>query len=153
MKRGTKPQPTTLKLLKGNPGKRPLNPHEPKPSAGVPECPAWLDEDARAEWSRITPELERLGLLTTVDFAALANYCQAFADWKAAVVTLREEGRILTSEKGNLMSHPAVVHRNHAAALMLKFAVEFGFTPSSRSRVTVGKKDELDEFEAFTKKA
>jgi hypothetical protein len=49
-RRGPRPEPSSLKLLKGNPGKRPLNEREPKPPAGAPEAPAHLDEEARREW-------------------------------------------------------------------------------------------------------
>ena len=37
--RGRRPKPTRLKLLTGNPGKRPLNDDEPQPQAAIPECP------------------------------------------------------------------------------------------------------------------
>lgn len=37
--RGKKPKPTNLKILEGNPGKRPLNLNEPKPIPIAPECP------------------------------------------------------------------------------------------------------------------
>ena len=42
-----KPKPTKLKILEGNPGKRPLNLNEPKPKQVVPKCPDWLMDDAR----------------------------------------------------------------------------------------------------------
>jgi hypothetical protein len=48
--RGPAPEPTALKLLRGNPGKRPLNTLEPKPPTGKrPHCLAHLDEVARKE--------------------------------------------------------------------------------------------------------
>jgi hypothetical protein len=34
--------PTALKVVMGNPGKRPLNHLEPKPRLAVPSCPAHL---------------------------------------------------------------------------------------------------------------
>ena len=42
--KGRKPTPTYLKLLKGNPGKRSLNKHEPKPALlnKPPEPPPFL---------------------------------------------------------------------------------------------------------------
>ena len=45
--RGRKPKPTALKLLEGNPGKRPLNGREPVPPRAALKCPAWLLPDAR----------------------------------------------------------------------------------------------------------
>ena len=44
--RGRKPKPTALKVLEGNPGKRPLNENEPKPERKAPECPSWLEPEA-----------------------------------------------------------------------------------------------------------
>jgi hypothetical protein len=43
--RGRKPTPTTLKLMAGNPGKRPLNRHEPKPVTSIPHLPSAFDAD------------------------------------------------------------------------------------------------------------
>ena len=76
---GRKPRPTHLKILEGNPGKRSLTKNEPKPRPVNPTQPDWLLREAKAEWRRVVPELERMGLLTTVDRAALATYCQAWA--------------------------------------------------------------------------
>lgn len=39
MIRGRRPKPSRMKALTGNPGKRPLNPHEPRPEPAAPECP------------------------------------------------------------------------------------------------------------------
>jgi hypothetical protein len=47
--RGRKPKPTFLKVLDGNPGKRPLNDQEPRPPQGIPDRPDWLDAEAQAE--------------------------------------------------------------------------------------------------------
>ena len=38
--RGRKPKPTALKVLEGNPGKRPLNENEPIPPKGSIKCPS-----------------------------------------------------------------------------------------------------------------
>ena len=45
--RGRKPKPTALKVLEGNPGKRPLNDHEPIPPKGELKCPSWLLPEAK----------------------------------------------------------------------------------------------------------
>lgn len=78
---GRPPKPTHLKVLEGNPGKRALNKHEPKPAVKVPSCPRHLVGEAKKEWRRISRELITLNLLTEVDRAALAAYCQAWARW------------------------------------------------------------------------
>lgn len=76
--RGPLPKPAALKLLEGNPGKRSLNLAEGvNPRVEVPSVPKHLGKDARKEWARITPILEELGLISGLDRAALALYCQA----------------------------------------------------------------------------
>lgn len=49
--RGRKPKPTNLKVLEGNPGKRPLPTNEVKPQKKAPRCPQWLEEDAKRNGS------------------------------------------------------------------------------------------------------
>ena len=61
--RGRKPKPTALKLLEGNPGKRPLNDKEPKPQKKAPSCPKWLDPEAKKEWRRLASKMEMMGIL------------------------------------------------------------------------------------------
>ena len=75
--RGRKPKPSALKMFEGNPGKRPLKQTEPNPTVETKECPVHLNDEAQAEWNRITPDLHTLGLVARVDRAALAAYCQA----------------------------------------------------------------------------
>ena len=41
--KGRKPKPTALKVLEGNPGKRPLNLYEPSPEGEMPEWRATAD--------------------------------------------------------------------------------------------------------------
>ena len=82
--RGRKPKPTALKMLEGNPGGRPLNTKEPKPEKKAPRCPSWLEDEAKKEWKRMAKVLEQMGLLTEMDMAAFAGYCQAYARWKEA---------------------------------------------------------------------
>jgi hypothetical protein len=74
---GRKPKPTVLKLITGNPGRRPLNRREPKLRPGIPSCPPHLSPEAKREWSRVIPLLAECRLVTEVDRAALAAYCQA----------------------------------------------------------------------------
>lgn len=76
--RGPLPKPVALRLLEGNAGKRALNLADGiNPRVEVPSVPKHLGKDARKEWARITPILEELGLISGLDRAALALYCQA----------------------------------------------------------------------------
>ena len=77
--RGPKPQSTALKVLRGNPGKRPLNKAEPVAMPGFPSMPSWLDREARSEWRRLK-RLLPVGLVCKVDQSALALLCQAWSE-------------------------------------------------------------------------
>jgi P27 family predicted phage terminase small subunit len=75
---GPLPKPAALKLLEGNPGKRALDLSAGvNPQVQIPSAPKHLGAEARKEWKRITPLLEDLGLISGLDRAALALYCQA----------------------------------------------------------------------------
>ena len=151
MQPGRRPKPTLLKMLDGNPGKRPLNDAEPPALAGDPECPEWLDEEAKAEWDRIVPDLREMGLLSRADRPALAAYCTAWSRWVMAEAQVKKFGVIVKSpEKGFPMKSPYLSIADQSMETMRKMMVEFGLTPSSRSRIRViddgGAMDELDRF-------
>ena len=81
--RGPKPLPANVHLLRGNPSKLPLGDlvDALQPEVEIPHCPRHLLPEARKEWKRITPELERYGLISKLDRGALSLYCQAWARW------------------------------------------------------------------------
>lgn len=138
---GRKPKPTALKELAGNPGKRPLNRSEPKPAATLPTCPRHLTGEARREWRRMGGELARMGVVTVVDRAALAAYCQAWARWVDAEGQVAKLGTIVKTANGNLIQNPYLAVANRAMEQMTRLAAEFGMTPSSRSRVQVAERE------------
>lgn len=151
---GRPPKPTALKELTGNPGKRPLNKAEPKPPAKRPPCPKHIQGEARKEWNRITKQLVELGILTQVDRAALAAYCQCWARWVEAEEAMRAPGfrMVTTTDNGYPVVSPWMNIANGAMKQMLRFLTEFGMTPSSRSRVTVEKEQEADPYEEFLRR-
>jgi P27 family predicted phage terminase small subunit len=149
--KGRKPKPTTLKVLAGNPGKRPLNRAEPQVAQGLPDCPAFLDDEAKAKWFRTAGLLHDMGLLTKADRSALAAYCTAYSRWVAAEAEVRKYGAVvLTPVKRIPMKSPYLCVAEAALETMRKFMVEFGLTPFSRSRIRViGEGPAADEFEQF----
>lgn len=147
--RGTKPKPTALKLIEGNPGKRPLNVNEPKPKPKRPACPAWLNKEARKMWKRLAPELDRLGLLTVVDGEAFAAACQSYGIWAECEQILKAEGRtvlVATKAGEHEAARPEVAIGNAALKNFKMFCSEFGLTPSSRTGIHIDKTEEQDAF-------
>ncbi len=133
--RGRKPIPTAIKELEGNPGKRALNKKEPKPKRKAPKCPMWLDIEAKKEWKRTAKQLEQLGILTEVDMAAFAGYCQAYARWKEAEEFISKHGTIVKTPSGYWQQVPQVSIAQTYLKIMNKFCEQFGLTPSARSRI------------------
>ena len=147
---GPAPKPTALKVLEGNPGKRPLNDREPHPDAGEPTRPEWLLPEAKREWSRVVPDLLRLGLLAKVDRAALAQYCQWWGRYVEAERILDVKGLVFETETGYLMPRPEVAIAQKASDRCRQFASEFGLTPARRSSMHVPQReDKEDEFTRF----
>jgi P27 family predicted phage terminase small subunit len=153
---GRRPKPTALKELTGNPGKRALNKNEPKPG-GVPTCPAALDATGKREWSRVSRELIAVGLLTSVDRAMLAAYCDSWSRWSQATKELQAlrvaKGKsvlVVGTKTGYPMQNPLIGIINTAADQMRKFGVELGLSPSSRTRLAVEPAgDQKDPFAEF----
>ena len=148
--RGRKPTPTSLKLLKGE--KRPsrINNSEPKPKPLAPAASAWLSADARKLRKDLAPKLETLSILTELDGASLDMMLTHYSLASEAARTLKKEGSIIEDSKGYPAKHPAVnILKEHSAAF-LRYAAEFGLTPSSRSRLNLVTPDEeIDEFEEY----
>ena len=142
-------KPTKLELLQGKPGKRPINDAEPDPPTRVPKCPAHLSDAARREWRGITKELKVLGLISRIDRAALAAYCQAYGRWSEAEEEVKRHGLVVKAPSGYPIQNPYLAIANKALEQMHKFLTEFGMTPSSRTRVKVEKPDEESPFQKF----
>jgi P27 family predicted phage terminase small subunit len=151
--RGRRPKPTRVKVLTGNPGKRPLNRDEPRPEPAIPGCPPELGPVARQEWDRLAGELGKLKLLTTLDRAALAAYCGAYALWAEATQAIQKYGTMVKSPSGYPMQSPYVAVANRQAEIMMRIASEFGFTPASRSRISTSSKTEPTLFDVLEKSA
>ncbi len=143
--RGRKPKPTAIKVLEGNPGKRALSQYEPKPEKKAPRCPTWLEAEAKKEWKRTAKQLEQLGILTEVDMAAFAGYCQAYARWKEAEEFITKHGTIVKTPSGYWQQVPQVSIAQTYLKIMSRFCEQFGLTPSARSRIVTDNANESDD--------
>lgn len=143
----SRPIPSALKLIRGNPGKRPpLVANEARPPSARPDPPKHLSDLARVEWDRVIGRLYECGLMTDVDRPMLAAYCNAYAQWEQLSIDLqvmadadpKTHGVSIMTTNGNWVQNPLVGAMRCARADMAKFALEFGMSPSARSRIDVG---------------
>jgi P27 family predicted phage terminase small subunit len=141
---GPPPTPAHLRLLRGNPGKRPIRP-EPQPAIpdDMPEPPSFLGAYACDEWWTTGPELHRLGLLTVIDVQPFAAYCAAYDHFRTATERLNEmaatdpvmRALVVKTRNGDVTQNPILLTARQAANDMLAYASHFGLTPAARARI------------------
>lgn len=117
--------------------------------AAMPPAPDYLDDIAREEWSKMGAKLLAAGLLTPLDESALAAYCQAFSRWRRAEEKVSQTGEIVRTPNGMLVQSPYMQIANRAHDQMMKVLVEFGMTPSSRTRVRASKRQTANPLEKY----
>ena len=148
--RGPKPKATVLKLVTGNPGRRPLNEQEAKPRPVIPEPPDMLNATALAEWHRVTPLLAEVGLIAMLDRAILAAYCQAWARYIDAEKQLVTTGLIIKAGNGFPMQSPYLAIANKALDQVRQMSEQIGLSGSARSRIKAadapGDSDPAEDF-------
>ena len=139
MSRGTRPTPTALKILAGNPGKRKLNQLEPKYEVGPPDKPEWLGTHASEEWDRIVGNLNGQPILTKADLGILVATCLCYETMRETLTVIKTLGRTYVVEDTNgnrhYKSRPECVRFETAAREYRALLIEIGFTPASRSTV------------------
>lgn len=156
-RRGPKPLPTSILEKRGS-WRAKSNRNEPVPPPGPPECPEWLDEDAKALWAEVTPLLIYMRLLTKADRQAMTRYCLFWSRWRQAEMFIQKFGESypVKDDKGRIkcfMPWPQVAIANRLAQQLLRLEQEFGMTPSARSRLDLRKVVELTPEEQERKAA
>jgi P27 family predicted phage terminase small subunit len=141
--RGRKPKPTHLMLVPGRPGAASAGTQlRPK----IPTCPAHLCPSAKAEWKRLARQLQELGLLTVLDRALLAGYCQAYGRWVEAEHKLEDTPTLLKLPSGYLQHNPWLTIAHKQLELMHKYMAEMGLSPVARTRLDIRRPGQASRF-------
>ena len=104
----------------------------PVPLARAPKPPVWLGKDGAAVWLKLAADLIQRRMLAASDLPAFAVLVSAVVDHRQATEILAAEGPITSADTGALKAHPAIALKTQAATLILRFAGEFGLSPSAR---------------------
>lgn len=152
-KRGPRPEPTIIKMAKGNPGKRPLNKSEPRPPSDDITPPDWVTGVARSKWDEVVPKLIGMGVMTNADIDTIARYCTMHEQYVKYLEQVRRglDVLVIRDDKGKvkyMQSTPAATMMNKLAASMLRIEQEFGLTPSSRTGI-VAKETQATDIDAI----
>jgi P27 family predicted phage terminase small subunit len=156
--RGRKPKPAASQIAAGDPRKKGMHKleerlaAEPKATRGLPDCPRHLKGRARHAWIFWKEELEGMSLDRRPDAMALEGACQNYARAVEADLTVEKDGLIIeeiafVGENNDetvvvkRRAHPAIAVSNAAWRQVRAFIGEFGFSPVSRTRLSIEQKD------------
>ncbi|WP_241648904.1 phage terminase small subunit P27 family [Rosenbergiella collisarenosi] len=147
--------PTPLRVINGNPSKRPINKSEPKPPTGVPPTPKHFSKQEKYWFKRLGEELDCMGVITTLDGMALELLIGAYVEWRTHRDVLDEEGETYTTTTMTgdklIKAHPRVGMMADAWKRLRGMMSEFGMTPAARSKVNANTPSEIDPLEEFLK--
>ena len=131
------------------------NRHEPQPIGDLTDPPPELSEEQKSEWTYAI-ENAPPALLRRLDRNMFMQWVVASADLNEAEKILRVEGKVVnrggdqritvmadgrqvkTIRSASKVPNPWVKVRRDAFDRMLKATSELGFSPTSRTRITLG---------------
>ena len=137
---GRKPKSIEARILEGNPGKRPIPQPVKLPGAVVTaetfkEPPEELPESAKAWWRKAVPVLAQVGILETVDEAALELMATQYARAKQAARIISQQGIVSRGAAGHVVEHPLLATERAAMAAFLRLAEQYALTPVARTKL------------------
>lgn len=134
--KGRKPQPKAAK--RHVQARESVIEQQPIADVSIIAAPAWLSDEGLTHWGVLAASLNKLGLLDQLDVTTLASYCEAVARYQKMSLYLAEHGMtyVTKSKHGELTRlRPEYKVMNDAFKEMRSLLGEFGFSPSSRTRV------------------
>lgn len=136
-----------------------MNPDAPEPIAELPDAPEWLSPRGAELFLQLVGILDTMGLASSADSSMLGMAASRLEEVEICTAVIEDGGRFFTSQveydgEGRVTSqqikgHPAVAQRSEAMRHAQSLLVEFGLSPSARSKVSVVKKKEQNPFAAL----
>ena len=146
-KRG--PAPTPKDILKARGSWRGKDePNDLVAPLEIPPPPMDLKESESAVWHQLTSMLFNLRVIGLVDGFPLERYCRNFIRWRSAMAFIADNGEAYNKadKLGNetRVAYPEVALEASLNDRLLKIEVQFGLTPSARSRIEITSPKESD---------
>lgn len=143
--RGRKNTPTNIKLVTGNPGRRPLPEDEPAFPDEIPERPSWVrSKVAQREWDKVTMLLHDAGVLTAADGYIVGMLCNIVADIDRltkqlsgenddVIVTIKMDS--LGNEVREVKTNPRVLRFENCQKELRYYSALLGLNPVDRTKI------------------
>lgn len=156
---GPKPIPTAIKKKKGTAKNSRLLPDEyaPPPISNLPKPPDHFNEYAKREYHYVGEKLLADKLLVDIDLSTFIMYCTEMGIYYEAQECLKKDGRVFKIKRtGYMQPHPMVSIGNTALKNAMSIGVNFGITPSARTKISgpsKAKENKLGKLIAITGKS
>ena len=144
--RGPAKRPNALRILDGNPARRPLN-KAAAAARGLPECPPYLGAYGQEVWARLLASMPPQ-LYGAADTEILAAYCDAVEMRLAAVMKIQRGGELLDATPGQRAKDPSAWFAVAAqqASLIAKLGSKLGLDPAARSSINLPSAQQASKF-------
>ena len=135
--KGRKPKSRKLKLIEGNPGKKPIKKRSISETDERVTMPRGLSPEAKKFWKELAPKLKKRGLLTPLDQAAFTALCVSYTRMMETSEILRKEGETITDNRGVQRRNPVATIYSQASAQFKSWCEMFGLSPLARERISI----------------
>ena len=137
--RGPAPVPKKILEMRGS-WRADVNTNAPEAEQGIPDMPNDFNARSLQIWDHIVPLVNQMKVLTKQDGIVLQRYCILWSRWKVAEEFLEDNGTFYTKKDSDgeiigMAEVPQVKQANELADKLLRIEIQFGLTPSARSRV------------------
>lgn len=149
---GRKPLPTAIKKMKGTLQKCRTNKSEPVSSCvtKLPPAPKYFTASAKKIYKTKGDELIAKKILDTLDFDMFISYCIEYANYIDTSIELAKiPNDAQLGPNSEAIFNRLKLKNKQSWERAKAIAVEFGFTPSSRSRVKIAEQKIEDPFGNF----
>lgn len=109
----------------------------------IPDPPDWLGKHGREEWKVKCDQLDRMNMLHKTDLGILASLCNEWHNYVEAELILKKTPRYYqvddpkTGQLKYIGLHPAHTIAQQHLKSYITLCNEFGFSPASRSRLSM----------------
>lgn len=134
---GRPPVPTSIKLLRDNPGQRRINDAEPVPPPADLTPPAGLEGLALEKWVEVTGLFSSMGVFTQADRHPVQRYCLMYEQWWNLEKHCREHGSTQLTQTGYSQVTAEATLVKSLRKELLEIERQFGMTPAARSSMKV----------------
>lgn len=133
---GRNKKPTVLKLLQGTNRADRANPAEPMPHGDLVDPPAYFGKEEREVWDYAMKHAPR-GLLKMIDSSHMEVWVNALIAYRLAGTEVKKTGQTISAANGTTVINPTLSIQQRQAVLLMRSATDMGFTPSSRTRISL----------------